>query len=762
MASMRYRAVAEGARSLRKSLRSGRRCFERCSLSRQNSFARLRLAALMTTLLALAVVPHVHAATLPSGFSEKTVFTGLSQPTAVRFSPDGRVFVAEKSGVIKEFDSLTDTTPRVYADLRTNVHDYWDRGLLGFALDPSFPTKNVMYALYTYDAPIGGTAPVYNDNCVDPTGAGCKVSGRLSRILSDGSEQVMIEDWCQQYPSHSIGSLAFGPDGNLYVSGGDGASFNWVDYGQGGGSLDRCVDPVNEGGALRSQDMRTLSDPATLDGALLRIDPDTGAGAAGNPFASSTNANARRIIAYGLRNPFRITFRPGTSELWAGDVGWNEWEEINRVTDATDATAENFGWPCYEGNARQPGYDAQNLTICETLYGQSNAVTAPYYTYRHSDHVIPSESCPIGGSAIAGLSFAFYTGGPYPPEYNGALFFADYTRKCIWAMEKGGTILPSPSNIKGFVGGAANPVDLQVGPDGMLYYVDIGGGSIRRIEYTAAVNQPPLAVATANPTSGDVGMTVSFDGSASSDPNGDPLSYAWDLDADGAFDDSTTATTTWTYNAAGTFRVSLQVSDGQGGTATDSVTIGVGLPNVTIASPTTSLRWAVGDTVSFSGSATDNQGAAISSSNLTWKLVLKHGACPDCHDHFLQTYSGVSSGSFNAPDHDYPSELELTLTATDAGGLSNSTSIRLLPKTTTLTFQTSPTGLKLTFNGVNATAPFSRTVIVGSSNSVSAPSPQTLKGKQVFRTWADGLTTANRTIIAPTSPVTYTATYTKR
>ena len=145
-------------------------------------------------------------------------------------------------------------------------------------------------------------------------------------------------------------------------------------------------------------------------------------------------------------------------------------------------------------------------------------------------------------------------------------------------MEKGGTILPSPSNIKGFVGGAANPVDLQVGPDGMLYYVDIGGGSIRRIEYTAAVNQPPVAVAKANPTSGDVGMTVSFDGSASSDPNGDPLSYAWDLDADGAFDDSTAAKPTWTYNAAGTYRVSLQVSDGRGGTATDAVTIGVGLP----------------------------------------------------------------------------------------------------------------------------------------------------------------------------------------
>jgi glucose/arabinose dehydrogenase len=576
---------------------------------------------------------------------------------------------------------------------------------------------------------------------------------------------VIIEDWCQQYPSHSIGSLAFGPDGQLYVSGGDGASFNWVDFGQGGGMINRCVDPLNEGGALRSQDLRTPSDPVTLDGALLRIDPDTGAGSAGNPFANSTDPNARRIIAYGLRNPFRITFRPGTSELWAGDVGWNEWEEINRAVNATDGIAENFGWPCYEGTPRQPGYDGQNIPLCEALYGQSNAATPPYYTYRHSDHVIPSESCPIGGSSIAGLSFAFYGGGPYPAEYDGALFFADYTRKCIWAMEKGGTVLPSPSNIKGFVGGAANPVDLQIGPDGNLYYVDIGGGTIRRVEYTAAVNQPPVAVAGATPTSGEIGTTVNFDGSGSTDPNGDPLSYAWDLDGDGAFDDSTAVRPTWTYNSAGSYRVSLQVSDGRGATGTDAVTIGIGLPRVTIHAPTTSLRWAVGDSISFSGSATDNQGVAIPASNLTWGLVLKHGACPDdCHNHPLQGYSGVASGSFPTVDHEYPSELELSLTARDARGLSNTASVRLLPKTTDLRFETNPTGLRLIFNGTTATAPFSRTVIVGSKNSFSAPTPQQLRGKQVFRSWSDGfMTAAHPEITAQAGPVPpYIAAFSKR
>jgi glucose/arabinose dehydrogenase len=723
-------------------------------------------------LVALAFAAPAGAVTLPAGFSEKTVFTGLTQPTAVRFSTDGRVFVAEKRGVIKEFESLTDTTPRVVADLRTNVHDYWDRGLLGLALDPSFPTKNVIYALYTYDAPIGGTAPVYNDFCADPTGVGCKVSGRLSRILPDGSEQVMIEDWCQQYPSHSIGSLAFGPDGQLYVSGGDGASFNWVDFGQGGGLINRCVDPDLEGGALRSQDLRTANpslteDPVSLDGALLRLNPDTGAGSPGNPFASSADPNARRIIAYGLRNPFRITFRPGTNELWAGDVGWNEWEELNRAVDASDGIAENFGWPCYEGAARQPGYDNQKLPICEALYSQNNAHTPPFYTYRHSEQVTPS--CPIGGSSVAGLSFGFYSGGPYPAEYDGALFFADYTRRCIWAMEKGGTILPSPSNIKGFVGGAANPVDVQIGPDGNLYYVDIGGGTIRRIEYTAGANQPPVAAVQANPTSGDVGMTVSFDGSGSSDPNADALTYEWDLDGDGAFDDSTAVKPTWTYTAAGNYRVSLRVSDGRGGTATDAITIGVGRPRVTIQTPTAGLQWAVGlpdgsEDVSFSGSATDNQGVTIPASSLTWKLVLKHGACPECHEHFLQTYTGVASGTFRPPDHDYPSELELSLTATDARGLSNTASVRLLPRTTTLSFATDPPGLRLTFNGATFTAPFTRTVIVNSTNSFSAPTPQQLRGKQVFRSWSDEVTNPTHPpITAPgSSTLSYTARFSKR
>jgi glucose/arabinose dehydrogenase len=713
-------------------------------------------------------VTTVPAGPLPAGFTETTVFSGLTNPTAVRFSPDGRVFVAEKSGLIKVFSSLSDTTPEVYADLRRQVHDYWDRGLLGMALDPNFPTKSSVYALYTHDAPIGGTAPRWGDACADPTGDGCVVSGRLSRLGPDGTEQVLIEDWCQQYPSHSIGSLVFGPDGALYVSGGDGASFNFVDYGQDGSPLNPCADPPGgsgalltapsaEGGALRSQDLRSSADPTTLDGAVLRLDPATGAGMPGNPLAASSDPNARRIVAYGLRNPFRVTMRPGTNEVWIGDVGWRDWEEINRLVAPADSSLDNFGWPCYEGHGRQPGYDAANLTICEGLYGQANAVASPYFTYKHSASVVQNDACPIGGSSVSGLAFQFYTGGSYPPEYDGALFFADYSRGCIWVMERDGGILPSPSNVKRFLGGADSPVDLQTGPGGDLFYVSLAG-SVRRIQYDQAINRAPIAVAAATPTAGDAPLIVDFDGSGSTDPDGDAISYAWDLDADGAHDDSTAARPRWTYDKPGNYVASLKVTDAAGATDTDSVTIAVGRPVVTINAPAPGTTWAVGATIAFSGSATDNQGQPIPAAGLSWSLVLHHGACPACHDHALQTFPGTSSGSFTGPDHEYPSSLELSLTATDSNGLKATKSVVLQPRTTVLTLLSQPSGLTLGLNGMTAATPFSRTVIVGSRNTLSAPSPQHLRGKWTWSSWSDG-GAQTHTATAPSANAAYTAVY---
>src|SRR5688500_16218638 len=336
------------------------------------------------------------AVALPSGFQEQVVFSGLSSPVDLEFAPDGRVFVAEKGGRIKVFDDLADTTPTVFADLSANVHNQWDRGLLGLALPPNFPADPYVYVLYTYDAPPGQTAPVWNDVCVNANDGRCVVTGRLSRLQANGNtmtgtEQVLLHDWCQQYPSHSIGDIAFGADGMLYVAGGDGASFNVVDYGQlpAGAPTNPCADPANEGGALRSQDVRTAGDETQLDGTLLRLDPATGAAAPGNPLIGSADADARRIVATGLRNPFRLTMRPGTNEAWIADTGWNAWEEIDRVLDPT-AGVTNFGWPCYEGTSRNGGYEGVGLPVCTGLYAEgAGAHTQPFVAWNHSAKLVP-------------------------------------------------------------------------------------------------------------------------------------------------------------------------------------------------------------------------------------------------------------------------------------------------------------------------------------------------------------------------------------
>ena len=324
-------------------------------------------------------------------------------------------------------------------------------------------------------------------------------------------------------------------------------------------------------------------------------------------------------------------------------------------------------------------------------------------------------------------------------------------------MERDGGILPSPSNIKRFLGGADSPVDLQIGPGGDLFYVSLSG-SVRRIQYSAAQNQAPSAAAAATPTTGDAPLTVNFDGSGSTDPGGGALTYAWDLDADGAHDDSTAVRPTWTYDKPGNYVVSLKVTDAAGASGTDTVTIGVGRPVVRIDAPAPGTTWAVGTTIAFSGSATDNQGQPIPAGRLSWSLVLHHGDCPACHDHLLQSFPGISSGSFTGPDHEYPSSLELSLTATDSSGLTATRSVVLQPRTTVLTLLSQPSGLTLTLNGTTAATPFSRTVIVGSRNTLSAPSPQNQRGKWTWLSWSDG-GARTHDVVAPAGGVSYTAAY---
>jgi PKD repeat protein len=303
-------------------------------------------------------------------------------------------------------------------------------------------------------------------------------------------------------------------------------------------------------------------------------------------------------------------------------------------------------------------------------------------------------------------------------------------------------------------------VQVVTGPGGDVFYVAMNSGELHRVRYPTG-NRPPTAVATASPSSGNAPLTVQFNGTGSSDPDGDAITYAWDLDGDGAYDDSTSPQPVFTYMTS--TLVGLRVSDAAGATGTTTVAVSINseFPMPVIDSPPSTLLWTVGQTVTFSGHATDPQEGTLPASALSWQLTLQH--CPsNCHAHQLQTFTGVASGSFGAPDHEYPSYLELTLTATDSNGHSASTTVRLDPQTVTLNFATSPNGgLQLVVGSTSQITPFSRTVIVGSSNSLSAPTPQTAgKWTYNFSSWSDGGAQTHN-IIAPAVSTTYTARYVK-
>jgi glucose/arabinose dehydrogenase len=723
---------------------------------------------------------------IPEGFNQYVVYDRLNRPTDIVFAPDGKVLVAEKRGVVKEFDNLLDDSPTVLVDIRTNVIDQADRGLLDIELAPGFPADPSLYVLYTHDAPPGEVAPFWGQPAVDvdpcptppgPTDDGCVVTARLSRLpivngVWTGEEQVLIQDWCQQYPSHSIGTMVFGPDGSLYVGGGDGASWTFRDYGQRGDPLNPCGDPPGgvgaslhpptaEGGSLRSQDVRTTGDPTGLNGTIIRIDPATGDAMPDNPMASSPDPNTRRIVAYGMRNPFRFTLRPGTNELWIGDVGESAWEEINRSV-GNDAVVDNFGWPCYQGTPRMPTWDNLDLTMCESLYAAGpSAVTAPWFAYQHGPPIGTDSRCDgKDGSSITGVTFA-PADSSYPDDYDGALFFGDASRSCIWVMKAGSDGLPDPTTVKPFVVAGGTPVKLAFGPGGELWYVDHYGGRIVRIGY-ASTNHPPQAAVTATPTSGEPPLAVSLDARGSTDPDpGDELTYAWDLDDDGMFDDGSTPQLSHTFTEEGFVIVRVRVSDLAGDTDIGLAGVTVGdptAPTAVIETPEGGTTAAVGDTISFSGFGVDPDGNLLPPEAMTWSADLLH--CPDsCHRHGdWFTAPGVLNGSWPLPDHGFSAALEVKLTVVWQGHTASSTR-RIDYRSTDLTVTSDPIGVEVSAGDTTAATPITMPFSTNGQVTLTAPATATIDGiDYIFSSWSDGGARSHE-ITVPADPALYTASY---
>jgi len=195
-----------------------------------------------------------------------------------------------------------------------------------------------------------------------------------------------------------------------------------------------------------------------------------------------------------------------------------------------------------------------------------------------------------------------------------------------------------------------------------------------------------------------------------------------------------------------------------------TITAGNSAPTAVIDGPTASTTWKVGDDVAFSGHATDAQDGTLPASAMTWKLIMHHCmTLSDCHTHLIQTFQGVS-GSFTAPDHEYPCWIELQLTATDSGGLTSTTSVRMDPKTVALTFFSMPSGAPrdLVVNGTRYRTPVRVTVVQGSANTVSAPSPQKVRRTTYLWTrWSDH-GTRSHTITADPDMTMYAAMFRRR
>ena len=428
--------------------------------------------------------PDPDPGTFPVGdIVENDLISGLNQPLAISWSPDGRnLYIAEKGGVIKV--SRDGGEVQTVIDISDRVNEFQDRGLIDFAIHPDFENNPYIYLLFTVDPP--EVFDNIGDPFAGPDGRGNR-AGQLIRVTADAatdftsivadSEVILLganSTWenfnaftdstldfsepqaglnpdgsflndfiVSDSRSHTVGSLAFGLDGSLFVSIGDGASFNRTDV-----------------RALRVQDLDSLS------GKVLRIDALTGEGLSDNPFFNGdVDANRSKVYHYGLRNPWRLSVDQESGQLFIGETGLSNFEEIN-----TGPPGTNFGWPFFEGgqgvNRVTPSY--ANLGATQAFLNSGEEATPAFIALAHgagSDTVVL-------GAVVQDLDLG--------PQYDGDLFYNDLARGVVRHAD-----LDADGNLVGiqvFTTGAQFVVDIQQGVDGSLYYVNLVEGTVGRWE----------------------------------------------------------------------------------------------------------------------------------------------------------------------------------------------------------------------------------------------------------------------------------------
>ena len=399
----------------------------------------LLVVALASAGLAAATIPTASAATLPAGFSEGLV-ASVPSPTAMAFTPDGRLLVTSQSGALRVVKAGA-LLPTPAVDLTSVICSNSERGLLGVAVDPSFATNGYVFLYYT----------VRNPAC-DGTAV-----NRVSRFVMAGDtlggETVLIDNIPSPAGNHNAGYVHFGKDNLLYVSVGDGG----------------CDYAGNSGCAAANDANR---DMFALVGKILRIDRNGGIPAS-NPFANVAGAvrcndgfkspgqTCQEIFAFGLRNPFRMAFDPNDAgtRFYINDVGQSTWEEID-----SGAPGADYGWNVREGHC---------ATGSTTNCGPPPAgMTNPIFDYGRSDGCVTI----TGG--------AFVPNGVWPAAYSGKYLFADYGCGKIFRLDPAGGGAFTRVDFVTDLGGSS-ATDLRFGPYGRtqaLYYTTYAsGGQVRRI-----------------------------------------------------------------------------------------------------------------------------------------------------------------------------------------------------------------------------------------------------------------------------------------
>lgn len=639
---------------------------------------RIALSGVLIFVLFFLLDRSVFSQSLPDKFSVERVSPAIREPNGITFDENGRLYILEKQGKVRimEGDSLF-SQPLI--DISEEVGSWRDHGLLGFALDPNFYENGHFYLLYAVDRHhlFHYGTPSYDPDSNEYFSA---TIGRITRYTADpatnfsttlpGSRKVLIGHTHDTgmpilHESHAVGSLAFGADGTLLASMGDGASFDGIDVGgdergayASQALADGIIKPKEDIGGWRSQ----LVD--CYNGKILRIDPKTGLGLPSNPFydPEAPDAPRSKVWAMGLRNPFRFSVAEGSgghepSEgnpgvIFIGDVGLWNWEELNRA----DEGGLNFGWPAYEGiellwwayqNHPTPNLDAPNpASGCEGDYFlfQDLLVQArgdgeysfpnpcqplleipaniPHFVHtpptlewanKLKDTIsarvahYPSDGGEIIGkeieepdARIQGANFwgssstggIFYQGNSFPEEYHNTYFFADYSAKWIKSVEVDSNL--NPVSIHPFLSDRFAITDLAVNPvSGDLYFTSYPW-DVWRISYGG--NVKPDAVLDVDRNYGPSPLTVQFSAEASTDQNGDPLSFFWEF---GDGDTSHAIAPQHTYEAPNAdpkkFVATLTVTDTAGASRQLAKTISLNNtpPQVRITTPDPSFEYSV-------------------------------------------------------------------------------------------------------------------------------------------------------------------------